>query len=179
MTVDEIIDATIGREGKYSNQPDDKGGPTMWGITQHVARAYGYTGDMQAMPRDTAVSIYRARFWSQPGFESINSISPTIAAKLFDIGVNMGQGTAGRFLQRALNVLNQQGKSYPAVATDGAIGPLTKSALMTFLGERGVEGERELLEMIRAQQRVRFMELAEQDASQETFEFGWQVRAEA
>lgn len=31
---DEIFDEVLGKEGGYVNHPDDKGGPTKWGITE-------------------------------------------------------------------------------------------------------------------------------------------------
>ncbi|STE86759.1 Predicted lysozyme (DUF847) [Escherichia coli] len=34
---DEIFDEILGKEGGYVNHPDDKGGPTKWGITEKVA----------------------------------------------------------------------------------------------------------------------------------------------
>jgi len=37
----ELIDRVIGVEGGYADHPADRGGPTRWGITQAVARAYG------------------------------------------------------------------------------------------------------------------------------------------
>ncbi|EPA3167239.1 glycosyl hydrolase 108 family protein, partial [Yersinia enterocolitica] len=43
MTKNDIFEAILGKEGEYVNHPDDKGGPTRWGITQKVARAHGYT----------------------------------------------------------------------------------------------------------------------------------------
>ena len=46
MTIDTLIDGVIGREGGYSNHPADRGGPTRWGVTEAVARANGYRGDM-------------------------------------------------------------------------------------------------------------------------------------
>jgi lysozyme family protein len=51
MTADQIIEGILGKEGGYVNNPNDKGGPTRWGITQTTARAYGYSGDMKALPR--------------------------------------------------------------------------------------------------------------------------------
>ncbi|OCO16336.1 hypothetical protein AN684_0205915 [Klebsiella pneumoniae subsp. pneumoniae] len=44
MTADQIIEGILGKEGGYVNNPNDKGGPTRWGITQTTARAYGYKG---------------------------------------------------------------------------------------------------------------------------------------
>ncbi|MDM4484160.1 glycosyl hydrolase 108 family protein, partial [Klebsiella oxytoca] len=33
MTADQIIEGILGKEGGYVNKPNDKGGPTRWGIT--------------------------------------------------------------------------------------------------------------------------------------------------
>src|SRR3546814_13966192 len=52
LGIEGMIEATIGKEGGYSNHPADKCGPTMWGITERVARKNGYTGDMRNLPRD-------------------------------------------------------------------------------------------------------------------------------
>jgi Glycosyl hydrolase 108 len=46
--IDQLIDDVIGREGGYSNHPADRGGATRWGVTEAVARAHGYRGDMRS-----------------------------------------------------------------------------------------------------------------------------------
>jgi len=170
----EYIDALIGREGGFSDHPSDRGGPTMWGITEHVARAFGYTGAMKDMPRAVAKEIYLKRYWIQPRFSEIYDFAPAIANELLDTGVNMGQGVAAKFLQRALNALNQRGKVYPDIAVDGAIGNVTIAALRAYLNHRGKEGHAVLLRMLNAQQSVRYIELAEKNESQEDFQHGWQ-----
>ncbi|MGT3216592.1 glycosyl hydrolase 108 family protein, partial [Yersinia enterocolitica] len=71
MTKSDIFDAILGKEGGYVNHPDDKGGPTRWGITQKVARAHGYMGDMRNLPRETALSILEADYWTGPRFDQI------------------------------------------------------------------------------------------------------------
>lgn len=63
MTIDQLIDDVIAREGGYTNHPADRGGPTRWGITQAVARAHGFAGDMRVFPRDEAAAIYRRVYW--------------------------------------------------------------------------------------------------------------------
>ncbi|KWN97499.1 glycoside hydrolase family 108 protein [Burkholderia ubonensis] len=176
------IDALIGREGGFSNNPNDRGNwylgkleGTMWGVTAAEARANGYAGPMQSMPRATAVEIYEARYWTRPQFDQVDAISSTLAEKLFDIGVNAGPATGVTFLQRALNVLNQNGKAFPDVAVDGGIGPMTIAALKSFLAMRGADGHRVLYGMIAAQQSVFYIELAERRPENETFEYGWQL----
>jgi lysozyme family protein len=175
MAPDDYINAIVGIEGGYSNNPADRGGETIYGITVAVARAYGYTGAMKDMPRSTAIDIYRTRYWTQPRFDQVNAIDAALAAKLLDIGVNMGQTTGVKFLQRALNVLNQQGKSFPDVSVDGGLGPMTLAALQAFYAARGADGHRVLLGMIASQQSVRYIEIAEANPSQESFEYGWQI----
>lgn len=173
MKVDDYIDALIAREGGYVNHPADRGGPTNWGITEQVARAFGYHGRMQDMPRSLAKSIYLERYWEAPKFNLVNEHSAPVAEELLDTGVNMGPGVAARFLQRALNVLNAEGKHYPDIAVDGAIGRVTIAALRAYLGARGKDGHVVLLRALNAQQAVRYIELAEARPSQEAFVHGW------
>ena len=175
MKVGDYIDAVIDREGGYSNHPADRGGPTKFGITQAVARAHGYYGDMRLLPRETAVAIYLERYWLSPRFDRVNEISPMIAEELLDTGVNMGPGVASRFLQRSLNVLNQQGTLYPDLVVDGAIGPMTLHALKDYKRARPTDGMRVLWQMLNALQSVRYIEIAEANPTQEAFQFGWQA----
>jgi lysozyme family protein len=170
-----LIDHAIGKEGGYSDHPDDAGGKTMWGITEARARAAGYRGAMRDMPRGTSVEIYRLFYWRQPGFDRISEIDPPIAARLLDIGINCGTGTAGKMLQRALNVLNDQGRHWPDLVVDGLCGGMTRAALQSHIGKRGADGRRVLLGMIAAQHSVYYLELAERKPSQEVFQWGWQL----
>lgn len=173
MNHEDIINNVIGREGGYTNNPDDRGSETIWGITVAVARAYGYAGDMREMPRATAFLIYQQRYWTEPKFNQVAQLNQTIAEELLDTGVNMGQATAVRFLQRALNVLNNRAKSWPDVVVDGVLGPLTLTCLKTYLDDRGEYGVTVLMRMLNAQQTVRYMEIAERDKAQEEFMYGW------
>ncbi|MGC3025779.1 glycoside hydrolase family 108 protein [Burkholderia sp. DN3021] len=176
------IEALIGCEGGFSDDPNDRGNwylgkceGTMWGVTAAQARTSGYTGPMQALPRAMAVAIYEARYWRGPRFDELEAISSRLAEKLFDIGVNAGPVTGVKFLQRALNVLNQNEKTFPDISTDGRVGPMTIAALKAFLQVRGAEGHGVLLGMIAAQQSVFYIELAERRPENETFEYGWQL----
>ncbi|GAA4401293.1 glycoside hydrolase family 108 protein [Quisquiliibacterium transsilvanicum] len=173
MKVDQYIEALIAREGGYVDHPADRGGPTTWGITEQVARAYGYHGRMQDLPRSEAKAIYLERYWEAPRFHQVNDLSAAVAEELLDTGVNMGTGVAARFLQRALNVLNQEGKHYLDIVVDGAIGRMTLAALRAYLGARGKDGHVVLLRALNAQQGVRYIELAEGRPSQEAFVHGW------
>jgi lysozyme family protein len=173
MDVGELIDEVIGREGGYSNHPADRGGPTRWGITEAVARAHGYSGDMRAFPREEAVTVYRRLYWLRPGFDRIGEVAPRLAAELFDTGVNMGPEVAAGFLQRALNALNRGATDYPDIPIDRRIGDATVAALRAFLARRGPGGETVLLKAVEALQGERYLRLAEQRPANEAFLYGW------
>ncbi len=175
MNLEQMLDTLIGKEGAYSNNPNDSGGETMWGITIAVARAFGYDGPMRDMPQSTAREIYRQRYWLQPRFNEIGNVSLRIAEQLFDIGVNMGQSVAAKFLQRALNVLNRQGKDFPDITADGAIGNMTIAAMKAYVAKRGAEGELVLMRMVNSQNSVRRIEIAEAKVQNEEFMHGWQL----
>jgi lysozyme family protein len=172
-TIDQLIEDVIEREGGYVNHVADRGGPTRWGITQAVARAQGYQGDMRHLPQETAISIYKRLYWVSPGFSKVALKAPKLAAELFDTGINMGTGTATGFLQRALNALNRNAKDYRDIQVDRQLGPATLAALHDFLRVRGSGGETVLLKAVEALQGAHYLRLAESRPSQEAFLYGW------
>lgn len=176
-TIDSYIDEIIVKEGngKYTNDPKDSGGPTRWGITEKTARKYGYTGDMELLPRETAVAIYKSKYWTKPKFDLINNIHPELAFRLLDFGVLAGQTTSAKMLQRALNVLNRNGRDYPDIVVDGDLGAKTREALNQFYRVRGKDGKNVLLGLVASQQSVYLMELAERRPKDEEYSFGWQL----
>jgi lysozyme family protein len=173
MGVEALIDDVIDREGGFSDHPADRGGATMFGITEAVARANGYAGDMRHLPREKAVAIYRRLYWTRPRLDAVADAAPRIAAELFDTGVNMGPKLAVSFLQRALNALNRGASDYPDIEVDGHIGPATLAALEGFLRRRGPVGEAVLLKAIEALQGERYLRLAERRPANEAFLYGW------
>lgn len=173
MSVDAIIDGAIGREGRYVNHPNDRGGETIWGITVAVARANGFTGSMRDMPRSEAVRIYRKQYFDKPGFGLILPISEKIAEELFDTGINMGPRWPSVWLQEWLNVLNDGGKLYGDIAEDGVIGQGTANALKALIKARGADGEAAILKGLNADQAVRYKTITRARAANESFMFGW------
>ena len=174
MDVDELIDELIEREGGFASHPADRGGPTRYGITEAVARAHGYAGPMNQLPRDEAAAIYRRLYWLRPRFDQVAERAPRVAAELFDTGANMGPAVAATFLQRALTALNRGGKDFPDLVPDGRIGPATIAALDAFLEARGaLGGETVMLRALEALQGERYLRLAERRPANEAFLYGW------
>lgn len=170
---DTAFERTIGIEGGYVNNPNDSGGPTKYGITEATARMHGYPYDMQNLTLGNAKSIYRAGYWNLLSLDSISELSIDVALKVFDTGVNVGIGVAGRMFQRLLNVLNRQQRDYPDIVVDGLIGPATRNALRGLISARGPAGVSVLLSGYNALLGAYYIELAERREKDEAFVFGW------
>ncbi|MBR7713704.1 hypothetical protein KC099_10905 [Acinetobacter nosocomialis] len=174
MNIEQYLDELIKREGGYVNNPADRGGATKYGITEAVARENGYKGNMKDLPLDMAKSIYRKNYWTAPRFDQVNNISSAIAEELLDTGVNCGTGFAKPLLQRALNLLNNEGKAgYADLKVDGVYGSNTLGALKTYLAKRGKDGEKVLVRVLNIMQGQRYIEICEHNPSQEQFFYGW------
>lgn len=113
-------------EGGWSNDPQDPGGATNFGITLAVFASWRGTRltqqsqatlikQLKAIAPETVRAIYEARYWTP-------SCAPELPAPLalmhFDAAVNHGVGTAMRFLQQAVGV-----------EADGEMGPQTRAAI--------------------------------------------------
>jgi len=174
MNIEQYLDDLIKREGGYVNNPADRGGATKFGITEAVARTNGFKASMKDLPLEVAKSIYRKQYWISPRFDQVNVISSLVAEELLDTGVNCGTGFAKPLLQRALNLLNNQGKAgFPDLEVDGVYGSVTLNALKTLLAKRGKEGEKVLLRVLNIMQGQRYIEICERNPSQEQFFYGW------
>lgn len=117
---DEAFDALMNIEKGYSNNPADPGGETMWGITERVARAHGYTGSMRMLPRVTAKDIAKKAYWD---VARCDELPPAIAFDVFDTIYNGGR--AVKWLQLAVGA-----------SPDGVIGPATIAAANTANPDR-------------------------------------------
>ena len=115
MNFDTAFERLIGHEGGYVDHPNDPGGATRYGVTEHVARAHGYTGHMKEFPLDLAKKIYRTTYWDAVRAEDCPA---DVRFDLFDAAVNSGPAQAVKWIQRAVGV-----------ADDGKIGPKTLLAL--------------------------------------------------
>lgn len=170
---DEYIEEIIRIEGCYSNNQNDSGGETMYGITKQVAEQYGYRGEMKCLPKTLAKQIYREKYWNPLQLDQIERISPAIVKELLDTGINQGIGRAGEYLQISLNALNRQQRDYPDMKVDGQIGPTTIKNLGLFVGKRASMGETVLLRALNCLQGAFYINLSQNRTKDEDFLFGW------
>lgn len=77
----------IGAEGVYSNDPDDKGGETKFGITK---RSYPKL-DIKNLTIEQAKSIYKSDYWDKI---KADALPDKLDIVMFDCAVNQGVSTA-------------------------------------------------------------------------------------
>lgn len=173
MTFDKIIDGILAVEQGYVNHPSDRGGPTNFGVTEAVARANGYTGNMRDLPESFARKVYLKRYITDPRFDQVAAINEKIAEEMIDTGVNMGTKKAGEFLQRSLNAFNMGQRLGSDLVVDGDVGPGTLNFLKAFIAWRGQAGVTALYRALNSLQGTRYIEISEANKSQRDFTFGW------
>lgn len=156
-------------EGGHVNDPRDPGGDTAaGGLTEKVARAYGYKGPMSSMPATEVERIAKAEFWDMLRLDEVAAMSFEVAFELFEANYNLPFGRAATFLQTALCALNKGGTLYPDVACDGHVGPRTVSALRAYLEpSRLKDRETVLLRALNSLQCVHYL------GGNEAFVYGW------
>lgn len=107
---DIAVAETLTWEGGYTWDGSDPGGETNFGIS----KANHPDLDIKNLTVEHASAIYKEGYWKNL-YSQIETQS--VANKLFDMGVNIGVGTAVKLLQSAL-----------AVPVDGSFGPNTLGA---------------------------------------------------
>lgn len=157
------FDELIGIEGGYVNDPTDRGGETKYGISK---RSYP-NEDIRGLTLQRAKEIYYKDFWQKTGADRV--YDDKISNELFDTGVNMGVGTATRFFQQALNLMNRNQRDFPDLVVDGILG------VKTFRGYDKVD-KSILLKVLNGLQFCRYKEICERDPSQEKYFNGWMKR---
>lgn len=184
-------------EGGYSNDPTDNGGETYkgiarkfwpdwagWKIIDQIRFVHGkslalttevitsFKTEYQAL-QPLVVQFYKDRFWNT--YQG-DSMPQELGDEMFDCAVNLGVGTAGKFLQRALSCLNRNDPSwYADLVDDGAVGPGTLKALKAYLSKDPVDL---LVKIINVQQGAYYMEFMKKSPAQEKFARGWFTRVE-
>ena len=127
------FEVTMGHEGGYANNPDDRGGETYKGVARKfhpqwrgwaavdIIKAKKPLSLNAALDADKDLqkeirTFYKKNFWDVNRTGDIQD--QQIANQLFDFAVNSGAGMAARILQKAAGV-----------EVDGQVGPITIAAV--------------------------------------------------
>jgi lysozyme family protein len=163
-----IIGAVVALEGGFVDHPSDPGGATNWGITERVARQNGYRGPMSALPKQTAIDIYRRQYIERPGFLPLVEIDPAVAQEVIDTGVNMGPARPTRFFRRAVNATCNT--SLPITDSMDAV---TVKAWADCRANLGPVACVRMLDSLDGQQRAEYDRLVRVNPKLRVFHRGW------
>jgi len=113
---DEALRQLLAHEGGYTNDAEDPGGPTNFGITIADYRKYvqpdANAADVKAMRVEDAKRIYRARYWD---VLRCDELPAGVDYAAFDYGVNSGVGRSGKVLRRTLKLADDSSAVTDAV----------------------------------------------------------------
>jgi lysozyme family protein len=103
---------------KYTNHPNDPGGPTKWGISEVY---WPSMAPVKNLTRIQAVEFYEREFWRNLVLLEDEDIS----TKVFYMAVNFGFSFTIRQLQEACNELSAGKRGLRPINVDGKLGPNT------------------------------------------------------
>lgn len=115
----------------YTDNPNDSGGPTKYGITQNDLARWRKKpvspDDVKNLTEDEAQQIYQAFYWLPMGCDLLND--QAIATAIMDCGVLDGIVTSVRWAQEIVKV-----------SADGHMGPVSEAALNATDGKAFITG---------------------------------------
>ena len=176
-----ILPFTLKWEGGYSDDKDDPGGETKYGIeelTFKEAKKRGIisVGSVRELTKEDATKIYRKLYWEPIKGDDL----PLWAGMLvFDTAVNQGQKWGVLYLQKALNWLcDETGGKVPKskVTEDGVIGYETIAAVR-YVNAGSLQ--KDIDECIRAycvNRELRYLEIIMNAPKLQKFAKGWFMR---
>jgi lysozyme family protein len=164
-SVEQMIDDVIRREGGFVDHPQDRGGPTNFGITRstlsrHLGRPAS-ADEVRRLERTVAAEIYRRQYYEAP---AIDALPARIQPFVFDAAVNHGPGRAIRFVQQVCDAAG-----FGPLTLDGQCGPRTRQAAAA--ADRAMGDW--LLAALVEERRNFYLALVERDPGQRVFLRGW------
>lgn len=163
MSFKSAMQRVFDAEGGYSDHPDDKGGPTNYGITLSTLKGYRPNEtvtkeDVKNLTKAEAEAIYKKNYWDPLGCDLISNEDTQLI--LFDQGVNRGVKTAA---MQAQVVATDMGSR---LGVDGKIGTISGHAI------NGIDPESYQREYLQASEHA-YVNIVKRNSSQITFLSGW------
>lgn len=169
---DKAVIEVLKREGGFSDDKNDPGGATDFGISLRFLKSEGidinHDGhfdiqDIIDLTQESAKEIYKKYWWNEFHYDTIND--QDLALKIFDFSVNAGPRAAHRTAQEAINSLISHG-----IAEDGILGALSFHYLNSLHPDQ-------LLDNYKRHQEMFYENLVAKHPTSEKFLKGWLRRA--
>ena len=202
---DLAFSVTDSKEAGYANHPNDKGGETYGGISRvfHPNLALWHRIDaakaqLGIVNLDTSLrenrellqelnailakdkelynmrkAFFRKCFYDVHNCDKIKNID--IVVELYDTSVLCGTKIAAKFLQRAMNVINNNGKRWDNIKVDGNVGNITIKTLNKAISKGYAQ---EIFKVQNILQGNHVVNIAEKRPSQQINLIGWLLRVE-
>lgn len=178
------VAVVLAHEGGYVHNAADPGGATNFGVSLRFALAelakdgdgdgvldgdINHDGvvdeaDIKAMSAEDAADIYRRHWWDRYGYGRITD--DDVAAKVFDLSVNMGPKAAHKCLQRAI------ARCWCPTQVDGVLG------VQTIQFANAADPDK-LMHHLKAEAGAFYRDLVAAKPRLAVFERGWLNRANA
>lgn len=172
---EEAIGVILKHEGGYTDDENDPGGATDYGISLRFLEDHDIdlnsdgevnVIDIKSLDIDKAKEIYKKYWWDKYNYEAINSLY--YATKIFDMAVNMGGKQAHILVQRAVNYCGYN------LVVDGILGRKSVGTINEiWIHGRGEDLKYETEE----EQKWFYQHLAEEKPKFKKFLKGWLNRA--
>ena len=117
-------------------------------------------------------TFYKREFWDRNRLDDVRS--QEIANEMFDTGVNTGLRQGALWLQRSINLLNRNERSWKDIKVDGIIGNITLGRVNAL----SISDTTALFNLLNIFQGAHYLSLAEKDKTQQEFMRGWLQRVE-
>ena len=164
---EKALDYVLQNEGGFSNNPNDFGGATQFGITQATLSNWlkhpATVDDVKSMTKDVAAAIYAQNYWHPLKLDQIEYTR--MATCIFDMAVNMGLRRPVQWAQVCCNTIDQMN-----LEVDGVMGPKTIEALNYVYSV-------EFIQTYSALAWGYYLRRVEENPSQAVFLKGWTARA--
>lgn len=157
MSFESAISKVLLEEGGYVDHPDDRGGPTNYGIT--IGTLSDFLGkeatkkEVKNLDIDTVRKIYKQNYWDRLKLNHI--IDSRFADILFDQAVNRGTRRVAEQVQKMVGVKQ-----------DGVIGPITLKAI------NNMDSKKMMIDFVKSTQDA-YVSIVVNNPSQLVFLSGW------
>lgn len=163
----DIITNIIKTEGGYVNHPNDRGGPTKYGITlktykEYTKNYFATEEDIKNLNKEKAYEIYEQMYLIDT--KIINLTNGILREIALDMAVNFGPSTAIKIIQETINRIGED-----SLVEDGILGPNTEKIVNKTFEYMG----RYFINLICDVREEKYRNIVKRNPSQQVFLKGW------